>query len=785
MINRLLVATLALATASNAAAQQPRAVTAADYSRAEKTLAPWTAPLVTGAGVRPTWLPDDRFWYRVPTVNGAEFVLVDPAKGTRTPAFDQAKLAAGLTAATGTTYEASQLPFQTYEYAPDSTIRVRIGTRRFDCNVATGRCGAAVDDREAAQMPAAARGGRGGRPPEVASPDGKRSAFIRDFNLWSRDVATGKETQLTADGVKSFGYATDNAGWKHSDRPILLWSPDSKKIATFQQDERGVGLMHLVNTNNGHPVLQSWAYPLPGDSIITTIQRVIVDVDNPKVTRLQMPADQHRSTLCDDVACRGSDWTDVEWYPDGSHLAFVSTSRDHKHEWFRVADVATGTVRTVFEEVVPTQYESGIGKANWRVLPASNEVIWFSQRDDWGQLYLYDLTTGKLKQKITSGAGNVTQLLRTDEKSRTLWYGCVGKTAGRDPYFRELCRIGMNGKGFAVLTPEVGDHDVSLSPSGRWFVDSYAQPNVPPVTVLRDANGKLVSTLEKADISRLVASGWKAPQPITVKGRDGQTDLYGLMYTPRNLDSTKKYPIINHIYPGPQTGSVGGRGFVASRGDNQALAELGFIVVEIDGMGTPWRSKSFHDAYYGHMGDNTLPDQVRGMKELGARYPFIDLEKVGIWGHSGGGFATAGAMFKYPEFFKVGIAESGNHDNRAYEDDWGERYQGLLVKQGTTDNYAAEANQQYVRFLTGKLLLAHGMMDDNVPPNNTSLVVEALIRANKDFDLLMLPNQAHGFGTMSPYMMRRRWDYFVKHLMGAEPPKEYEIKPPQSPRPIP
>jgi dipeptidyl aminopeptidase/acylaminoacyl peptidase len=789
MTTRLLTASLALAIAGHAAlAQQPREITAADYDRAAKTLAPWTTPLVTGVGVRPTWLPDDRFWYRVPTVNGADFILVDPAKGTRARAFDQAKIAAGLSAATGTTYEASQLPFQTYEYAPDGSIRVRVGARRFDCNVETGRCGAAVDDREAAQMPPAGRGGRGagtGRPPEVLSPDGKRAAFIRDFNLWSRDVASGQETQLTRDGVKSFGYATDNAGWKHSDRPILLWSPDSKKIATFQQDERGVGMMHLVNSTQAHPTLQSWAYPLPGDSIITTIQRVIIDVDNPKVTRLQMPADEHRSTLCDDIACRGSDWTDVEWYPDGSKLAFVSTSRDHKHEWFRVADVATGAVRTVFEESVPTQYESGNGKANWRVLPASNEVIWFSERDDWGQLYLYDLTTGKVKQQITTGTGNVTQLLRTDEKSRTLWFGCVGKTPGRDPYFRELCRIGMNGKGFAVLTPEVGDHDVTLSPSGKWFVDTYAQPNVPPVTVLRDANGKLVATLEKADISRLVASGWKAPQPITVKARDGKTDLYGLMYTPSKLDSTKKYPIINHIYPGPQTGSVGGRGFVPSRGDNQALAELGFIVVEIDGMGTPWRSKSFHDAYYGRMGDNTLPDQVAGMKELGKRYSFIDLDKVGIWGHSGGGFATAGAMFRFPEFFKVGIAESGNHDNRVYEDDWGERYQGLLVKKGNSDNYADEANQNYARFLTGKLLLAHGTLDDNVPPNNTTLVVDALIKANKDFDLLMLPNQAHGFGTMSSYMMRKRWDYFVKNLMGAEPPKEYEIKPPQAPRPIP
>ena len=263
--------------------------------------------------------------------------------------------------------------------------------------------------------------------------------------------------------------------------------------------------------------------------------------------------------------------------------------------------------------------------------------------------------------------------------------------------------------------------------------------------------------------------------PITVKARDGKTDLYGLMYVPTNLDRTKKYPIVNHIYPGPQTGSVGGRSFAPARGDAQALAELGFIVVEIDGMGTPWRSKSFHDAYFGRMGDNTLPDQVAGMKELAARYPWIDINRAGIYGHSGGGFATADAMFRYPDFFKVGISEAGNHDQREYEDDWGERYQGLLARTSDgSDSYAPEANQLLAKNLKGKLLLAHGTMDDNVPPYNTLLVVNELIKANKDFDLILLPNRAHGFGN-EPYMVRRRWDYFVKNLLGAEPPHEFQI----------
>jgi dipeptidyl aminopeptidase/acylaminoacyl peptidase len=296
------------------------------------------------------------------------------------------------------------------------------------------------------------------------------------------------------------------------------------------------------------------------------------------------------------------------------------------------------------------------------------------------------------------------------------------------------------------------------------------------VLQLRRDDGTLVETLDKVDINRLEAVGWKPPIAITVKARDGATDLYGLLYRPTTFDASKKYPIVNHIYPGPQTGSVAGRSFNPSRGDAQALAELGFIVVEIDGMGTPWRSKTFHEAWFGNLSDNTLPDQVAGMKQLAARYQWIDLDRAGIYGHSGGGYATADAMFRYPDFFKVGISEAGNHDNRTYEDDWAEKWIGLLQKNADgTSNYDSQANPSLARNLKGKLLLAHGTMDDNVPPNNTLLVVDELIKANKDFDLIMIPNAAHGYGAASAYMMRRRWDYFVKNLLGAEPPKEYAI----------
>ncbi|MDQ3322583.1 MAG: S9 family peptidase, partial [Acidobacteriota bacterium] len=712
--------------AQQAATPAPKSLTAADYARAEKFMSYNVAPLVDRAGARPNWLPDERFWYRVLTPQGSEFVLINPADGSRQVFADQAKL-----------------------------------------NAAIG---------SAAPANADARAGQSQNPNEVLSPDGKRAAFIRDYNLWMRDVATGKETQLTTDGVKDFGYATDNAGWTRSDRAILSWSPDSKKIATFQQDQRGVSDMYLVTTNVGAPKLEAWKYPLPGDQTVTTIQRVIIDVDDPKVVRFQMPADQHRTTLCDDISC-GGDFTDVEWSGDARNLAFVSSTRDHKRANFRVADAATGAIREVMEETSPTQFESGTSTVNWRYLPASNEIIWFSERDNWGHLYLYDLTTGKLKNRITSGDWIVTQVLKVDEKNRTIYFLAGGRETGRDPYFAHFYKIGFDGKNLQLLTPEDGNHQIALSPSGNYFIDTYSKPDVPQTVVLRDLNGKLITTIEKTDISRLTATGWKPPQPIVVKARDNQTDLYGLMFTPTNLDVKRKYPIINYIYPGPQGGSVGSRAFNPARSDHQALAELGFVVVMIDGTCNPLRSKKFHDACYGNMADNTLPDQIGGMRQLAAKYPFIDIERVGIWGHSGGGYATAAAMFRFPDFFKVGISESGNHDNRNYEDDWGERYIGLLTKDATgKSNYEDQANQNYAKNLKGKLLLAHGMMDDNVPPSNTLLVVDALIKANKDFDLIMFPHARHGFGAASLYMTRRRWDYFVRHLMGAEPPPNYELR---------
>jgi dipeptidyl-peptidase-4 len=779
-INRsgLSVSAAVFALTCSISAQQPRQYTNEDYAAAERLMTYNVNPLAYKGAVKAQSLDDGRFWYRDVDQSGVKYFLIDPAKITRAAAFDHVKLASALHAASSAIKDdPTHLPLNDLDFsAKDSVVTLTAAGAVYRCDL--GANPSSCKRLSSADEPMGASEHATKEPPLSLSPSKKLGAFIRDWNLWVRDVATGAETQLTTDGVKDFGYATDNAGWKQSDAAILLWSPDSTKIATFQQDQRKTGEMYLVPVTNSHPTLKAWKYPLVGDKNVTMIERVVIDVATRKVVRLKMPPDQHRSTLCDDVACHGSAWDDVEWSPDDAHLAFVSTSRDHKQEWFRVADTSTGDVREVMNETAPKFFESGNGKINWHYLPESDEIVWFSERDDWGNLYLYDLSTGKLKNQITRGPGNVTQVLSIDQKTRTIYFVGVGKEADRDPYFQHFYSVHFDGRGLKLLTPENADHNIKASSDGRYFVDSYSTPTEPQTTVVRSSEGKVVMEVAKQDISKLLAYGWIPPTPIKVKGRDETTDLYGLMFKPSHFDASKKYPIVNSVYPGPQTGSCGSREFSAAHRDMQSLAELGFIVVCIDGMGTPWRSKTFHEAYYGNLGDNTIPDQVAGMKNLAAQYPFIDLDRVGMYGHSGGGNATAAAMFHYPDFFKVGIAESGNHDERDYEDDWAEKWAGIEVKNSDgSSNYDSQANQNYAKNLKGHLLLAHGTMDDNVPPNNTLLVVDALIKANKDFDLLMIPNVPHGYGPASQYMMRRRWDYFVRYLAGGIPPTEYELKP--------
>lgn len=622
---------------------------------------------------------------------------------------------------------------------------------------------------------------------EIVSPNKKKSIYIKNYNLWIRDLKTKKTKQLTFNGYEDYGYATNNAGWIKNDRPVLKWSNDSKTITTFRQDSRKVGEMYLTTTNVGHPNLQKWKYALPGDENIFEIERIFINVESGKISKFKMGRDFQRSTTTDHIAGWDGTLLDANFSNDGKKLAFISSSRDHKEAHLQIADVKTGNIKSVYEEVSKTYFESGVSGENWRVFFNSNEFLWYSEKDNWGHLYLYDLSNGNLKNRITSGEWLVRDVLHVDESTREIFFTGGGKEKG-NPYHVYLYKVNFDGSGLVCLTPEKGTHRINASDDWKYFTTTFSTTENSPVTLLKNRNGETLKEINRVDISELLENNWQQPIEFSVKARDNETDVYGLLYLPSFYNENHNYPVLNYIYPGPQSGSIGNYGFSVARRDFQALAELGFIVIGVDAMGTPGRSKSFHDAYYGNMGDNGLPDNIKAIKDLSKIYKGMDTERVGIWGHSGGGFASTRAILEYPEFYDVAVSSSGNHDNRNYEADWGEKWQGLLeytdedIDDGDTNydfkqtNYDNQANQLLAKNLKGKLMLAHGNLDDNVPPYSTLLVVDALIKENKDFDLIIFPNKRHGYGDMNNYFTRKKWDYFVKHLKGIEPPKEFEMK---------
>lgn len=742
---------------------QARQLTDADYVRAAKFLGRSTDPLV-GRNYDPRvwhevqtvhWISPTRFWYRDDDGSGAHFFEMDAATGKVTPAFDQAKLAAALSKLGGKKIDTQHWPHGfSFHLLANGVLAVSMKGKQLHCDLSgAGQC---------AEYNA---GLKGVNYETDLSPDGKLLAFTRDNNLWMRNTVTGEETQLTTNGRPGDAYA---GGFGGGSGVAVTWSPDSKQLVAFRQDSSGVEDMYTIETRVGHPTLQTFPYPLPGDMHVFMVQPVVINVAAHKVIPLKMEPEQQLGS-----------WSYVQWAPDSKSFALVSTSRGYQNVWFRVASAATGDVRTVFEYTGKDFYQGWYGKPDWQYLPEQDEIIWPTEQNNWMNLYLYSLKTGQMLHPITTGHGDVISVLHLDRKTRTLWYVGVGRIPGMNPYYRQLFKVNIDTGKTTRLTPEDADHTITMSKDGKYFVDAYSTPLKPPVTVLRTAdNGQMLATVAKTDISHLLADGWVPPVPFTVKARDGKTDLYGLLYKPSNFNASEKYPVIDFIYPGPQIGSIATFSFRSERGASQALAELGFIVVTVDGMGTPYRSASFQREWYGDMGDDTLPDQVTTIKQLAARYPWMDLDRVGIWGHSGGGNATVSAMLHYPDFFKVGWAESGNYDNRDYSYTWGEKWQGLLVKypNGTT-NYDNQASELLAKNLKGHLMLVHGSIDNNVPPSNTYLMVNALMNANKDFDMIIVPNEHHHYGTHTPYITRRMFDYFVTWLAGNTPPHEFNGMP--------
>jgi len=745
-------------------------VTEDDYKNATAFMDRGLNKLIHNQITSQQWLENDLLLYSKRTKEGKAFILVNPKTKEKKTAFDHLELASALSSKLDKPFNAKDLPLSKLSYSKlQNSISFSIGAENYSCNLGDYSVTEVKIEKQITN------------PNEHISPNGELAAYIDNYNLWLRDLNTNKKTQLTFDGIKDYGYATNNAGWVKSDNAVLKWSPNSDKIATFQQDARGVGEMYLTSTNVGHPKLEAWKHPLPGDLNVFKLERVIIHLGNrPKIVRLKMPSDFQRGTTTDHVADWNGELLDAQWKEDGSEFAFISSSRDHKIAHLQIANASTGEVSSIHKEVVDTYYESGVNQENWKVLFDSNEFIWYSEQTDWGHLYLYDLKTSELKRQITKGNWAVQQLLHIDETRRELVFTGAGKEEG-NPYHQYLYKVGFDGEHLKNISPDTGTHVFNISPSWGYFVDTYSTTENPPVSVLRNTNGEKIADLETADISELLVKNWQQPIEFKVKARDNQTDLFGIMYLPSHYDEGKSYPVLNYLYPGPQSGSIRNYAFNAVKRDFQAVSELGFVVVTVNAMGTPGRSKSFHDAYYGNMGDNGLPDNITTIKQLASTYKGMDLERVGIWGHSGGGFASTRALFAYPDFYDVAVSGSGNHDNRNYEADWGEKWQGLLESgslEGKSDgstNYDNQANQLLAKHLKGKLLITHGSMDDNVPPSNTMLVVDALIRANKDFDMILFPNKRHGYGDMTKYMTRKRWDYWVKHLLQSKPPKEFSL----------
>jgi dipeptidyl aminopeptidase/acylaminoacyl peptidase len=766
---------LALLLVPNLHAQDMRSA----YERAAQHLPAQASKLMRNVTIEPVWLPtEDKFTYRRQLANDEkEFLLVDATTGATAPAFDHARLAAALSAAAQKTYEPRKLPFNRVALINNGAEFTADG-KTWRCPLTDYTC--ARDNKD---------------PEEVLSPDGRWAAFTRNHNLYVRSTADRREIALTDDGEPSYDYASYAGGNnavtdRRSSRrlpPLVLWSPDSRRLLTCRTDERNVASMYLIQSvpdqpwpegGPRRPLLHSYKYALPGDENVPRKELIAFEVETRKRTNLRIPAlvqhgPEHQAIGASLFAGRRAFWSE-----DSSTAFAVELTRDQRTLRFWSANAATGEAKLLVEDRAPTYVEYEVPV---KVLAKSKQFVWWSERSGWGHLYLYDLD-GKLVRPLTSGEWVVRALLSVDEARGQAFVSASGREAGRDPWLQSIYRVQMETGAATLLSPEPADHAVTpgptpqdpfgvkFSPSGNFFLDTYSRADQPPVTVLRNRDGKAIREIERADVSAYNALKAPPPQHFVVKARDGKTDLYGTLHFPSTFDPKKKYPVLDSDYPGPQVIKAPKRYQAGSV--EQATAELGFIVFQMDGLGQPWRSKAYHDYAYANMGDTGgLEDHVAALKQLAKDRPYLDLDRVGIFGHSGGGFASARAMLLYPDFYKVAVSSAGNHDQLGYLFAWGEKYQGPVSGR----NFDNQDTTLIAKNLKGKLLLAYGDMDDNVHPSLTIRLMDALIKANKDFDVLVMPNRNHSFA-VDPYFNRRRWDYFVKHLLGAEPPSGFELK---------
>ncbi len=793
---------LLLAISFNAIAQQFPA-SKSNYELAARFSPKKLEKMLFSTAVDPRWMKGGvKFWYTYETTAGKKWYVVDPVKMTRVPMFDNDKLAASITRIVKDPFDGKHLSIDNLKFVKDENwiqfevkstldIEKKDTTKKgpstkekkvfyFQYNISADSLVELIDHKKPTPKPSWAN----------VSPDQQWVVFAREFNLYRMDSAnlrkamakeddsTIVEEKLTTDGIENYGFGesygeTNNekfASRKKRKFAGVMWSPDSRHFVVTRTDSRNVKDLWVINSiAEPRPTLETYKYHMPGEKEAPVREMILVDMVSKKTVKINASQfkDQEIGIWSANVEKRNRDneHRPMIWMGNDTKLYFNRTSRDLKRIDLCVLDVVSNQVKVLVEERMNTYVEMR------RPLFFNNgkEFIHWSERDGWGHLYLYD-SSGRMKAQVTAGPWHVEEVEDVDDKSRTVFFTANGKEVGEDPYYLHLYRSGLDGSGLKLLNPGDQDHAVSLDDTKRYFVDNYSRVNTTPESALFDATGKKIMDLEKADLSALQRAGYKFPEPFVAKADDGITDLYGVVYKPFDFDSTKKYPIIAYVYPGPQTEAVN-KAFGRSMDRVDRLAQFGFIVVTLGNRGGhPSRSKWYHNYGYGNLRDYGLADKKTVIEQLAQRFNYIDVARVGIHGHSGGGFMSTAAMLVYPDFFKVAVSSAGNHENNIYNRWWSEKHNGVKEqvseKGDTSFLYAIEKNSELAKNLKGHLMLSHGDIDNNVHPANTIRMANALIKANKRFDLVLLPGQRHGYGEMTEYFFWQMGDYFSKWLLG-------------------
>ncbi|MEY3945636.1 MAG: hypothetical protein RJB03_342 [Bacteroidota bacterium] len=759
--------------------------------------------MIFSTAVDPHWMKTgNKFWYTYETTSGKKWYIVDPVKLTKTPMFDNDKLAAAITRIVKDPFDGKHMSLDNLKFVKeeqwisfevkstaeetkkDTTKKATAAKEKktfyFEYNIASDSLVELTDFKKPKAKPSWAN----------QSPDQKWVVYAKNFNLYRMDSAnlrkaianeddsTIVEEKLTEDGIENYGYGESygetnvekTANRKKRKSVFVMWSPDAKYFTIVRTDSRNVKDLWVINSiAEPRPTLETYKYHMPGEKEAPQRELMVFEMASKKMTKINTSLfkDQEISVWAANADKRNRDdqFRPMIWLGDNTRFYFSRTSRDLKKIDICALDLTTQHVTVLVEERLNTYVE--IRKPYF--FNNGKEFIHWSERDGWAHLYHYDVS-GKLKSQITSGPWHVEDIESVDEKTRMVYFTANGKEADEDPYYLHLYKAGLDGSGVKLLNAGDFDHAVSLDESKRFFVDNHSRVNTIPVSVLYDANGKKIMDLEKADLASLLQAGYKFPQPFTAKADDGITDLYGVIYKPFDFDSTKKYPIIAYVYPGPQTESVN-KAFGRSMDRIDRLAQFGFVVVTLGNRGGhPSRSKWYHNYGYGNLRDYGLADKKAVIEQLAQRYSYLDINRVGIHGHSGGGFMSTAAMLVYPDFFKVAVSSAGNHENNIYNRWWSEKHHGVREqisdKGDTSFLYAIEKNSELAKNLKGHLMLSHGDIDNNVHPANTMRMANALIKANKRFDLVLLPGQRHGYGDMTEYFFWLMGDYFSKWLLG-------------------